>query len=158
MKNLFLTGIFAILLIGCKSNSATATKIDRSSQNDLKGDWILNTVTYPGSDYIQVNSFQLADSKCFQGSTWSFVPNNNKGHMSINNADCTSFSSPITWFINDNGKFVLKILNADEKARKVRDGYVLDIANQSPTSFQLVDQVDVGGNTTNVIYQFQKVN
>lgn len=158
MKKLFLTGMIAIMFIGCKSNSATATKLDRASQNQLKGNWMINSVSFTGSDYIQINSFQLADSKCFEGSTWSFVPNNNKGQMLINNAECTSFSSPITWFINEGGQFVLKILNAGDKARKVRDGYILSVANQTPSSFQLIDRVDVGGKMTDVIYQFQRIN
>jgi hypothetical protein len=30
-----------------------------------------------------------------------------------------SFSSPITWFVNNEGQFVFKSFNAGEKARKV---------------------------------------
>ncbi len=158
MKKYLLTVVFAIVLVltGCKSNSAAGTKVDRSSANLLKGNWVITSVTYPGSDYIKVNSFELADSKCFEGSTWSFVPNNDKGQMALNNAECASFSSPITWYINKDGRFVLKVLNAGMKSKKVRDGYILSVANQSETSFQLVDQISVGGNTENVVYQFQK--
>ncbi len=158
MKHLILTGIFALLLAGCKSTSATTTKLDRSSQSAIKGNWVLSSVSYPGSDVIAVQSFQIADSKCFEGSSWKFVPNNNKGEMSLAKAGCSSFSSPITWFINKDGQFVLKVLNAGEKARKVRDGYVLSVAAQSENSFQLVDRIDVGGKSTDVIYQFQKIN
>jgi hypothetical protein len=35
--------------------------------------WVISSVTYPGSEVIKVNSFQLADSKCFEGSTWKFI-------------------------------------------------------------------------------------
>ena len=45
----------------------------------IKGNWTITSVTYPGSDYIKVNSFQLADSKCFEGSSWKFVSVNNSG-------------------------------------------------------------------------------
>lgn len=158
MKKYLLTGLFAIMLVvtGCKSNSAVGTKVDRSSANLLKGNWVITSVTFPGSDYIKVNSFELADSKCFEGSTWTFVPNNDKGTMNINSASCSSFSSPITWYINKDGQFVLKVLNAGEKAKKVREGYILGVANQSENSFQLVDRINVGGSTENVVYQFQK--
>ena len=158
MKKYLLTGIFAIMLFltGCKSNSAAGTKVDRSSANLLKGNWVITSVTFPGSEYFKVNSFELADSKCFEGSTWSFVPNNNKGEMSISNSDCASFSSPITWYINKDNQFVLKVLNAGMKSKKVRDGYILSVANQSPTSFQLVDRINVGGNMESIVYQFQK--
>lgn len=158
MRKIIFTGVLAVLLFACKSNSATATKLDRNSQVDMKGDWVLTSVTYPGSDVITVNSFQLADSKCFEGSRWKLISNNNKGEMSISKAGCAAFSSPITWFVNREGQFVLKILNAGEKARKVRDGYVLSVANQSENAFQLVDKIDVGGKSTNVVYQFTKTN
>jgi hypothetical protein len=44
------------------------------------------------------------------------------------------------------GEFVLKVLNADIKLKKVREGYVLHVANQTETSFQLIDKITVGGN------------
>jgi hypothetical protein len=105
-----------------------------------------------------VNSFQIADSKCFVGSTWNFISNNNKGNVSLTKSDCPAFSSPITWFVNTNSQFVLKILNADEKAKKVREGYVLYLVNQTKDSFQLIDKIDVGGKMTDVVYQFKRTN
>lgn len=159
MRHFILCGLLALVLTGCKSTSATTTKLDRGSQSDIKGNWTISSVTYPGSEYIKVNSFGLADSKCFQGSSWKFVSNNNKGEMSLaSGADCPAFSSPITWFVNKDGQFVLKVLSAGEKSKKVRDGYVLRVANQTETSFQLLDRIDVGGNMTDVVYQFNKLN
>ena len=78
--------------------------------------------------------------------------------MALTKSNCVAFSSPITWFVNNNGQFVLKVLDAGIKAKKVRDGYVLSLANQTATSFQLIDKIDVGGKMTDVVYQFQKVN
>ena len=158
MRKLIFLSTVVILLFGCKSKSVTSTKLDRNSQAGMKGNWVINSVTYPGSEYIKVNSLQIADSKCFEGSTWKLVPNNNKGNMALTNTNCASFSSPITWFINKEGQFVLKVLDADIKARKVREGYILKVANQTATSFQLIDKIDVGGKMTDVVYQFQKVN
>jgi hypothetical protein len=62
----------------------------------------------------------IADSHCFEGSRWKLVSNNNKGDVSMSNsaAGCPSVSSPITWFINKDNQFVLKILNAGEKSKK----------------------------------------
>jgi hypothetical protein len=156
-KIIFLTAI-ALVLFSCKSASVTNTKLDRAAQVAMKGNWMISSVTYPGSEYIKVNSFQLADSQCFVGSTWKFVSNNNKGNMELTKPSCAAFSSPITWFVNKNGEFVLKVLNADIKAKKVREGYVLYVANQTETSFQLVDKGNVEGKTIDVVYQFQKAN
>jgi hypothetical protein len=65
----------------------------------MKRKWVVSSVTYPGSEVIKVNSFQLTDSKCFEGSTWNFISNNNKGNMALTANNCPSFSSPITWFV-----------------------------------------------------------
>ena len=158
MKKVILMSIVVLALFSCKSASVTNTKVDHSSDRAIKGNWTITSVSYPGSEYIKVNSFQLADSKCFEGSTWKFVSNNDSGEMTITKANCPSFNSPIKWFVNKEGEFVLKILNAGEKAKRVRDGYVLKLAAQTEQSFQLVDKIDVGGKLTDVVYQFQKIN
>ena len=156
MKKLFLLSAFAIFFVSCKSKSVTNTAVDNKTERMMKGEWVISSVTYPGSEYIKVNSFEIADSQCFQGSTWKLISNNNKGEMALSKADCPSFSSPISWFVNKDGQFVLKVLNAGEKAKKVRDGYILNVANQTENSFQLIDKINVGGKMTEVVYQFQK--
>lgn len=158
MKKIITLMIVATLLFACKTSSVTDKKLDRKAQVAIKGSWVISSVSYPGSEYIKVNSFQIADSKCFEGSTWKFISNNNKGNMDLTKSDCLVFNSPITWFVNKNGQFVLKILDAGEKAKKVRDGYILYLANQSKDSFQLIDKINVGGKMTDVVYQFQRTN
>ena len=168
MKKTIALMIVAVLFFACKSASGTSTpapstpvantKLDKGSQVGIKGDWQITSVTYPGSDYIVVNSFQIADSKCFVGSTWHFISNNNKGNMALTKAGCPAFSSPIVWSVNKDGQFILKVLSAGEKAKKVREGYLLRVGNQTETSFQLIDNINVGGQNKDVIYQFEKIN
>jgi len=156
MKKSILFFVLAIVFVSCKpKQTVTSTKLDTKSEVAIKGNWTISSVTYPGSDYIKVTSFDLADSKCFVGSTWKFISNNNKGEMALNNAACTAFSSPITWYINKDGNFVMKIIN-DTKSKKVLDGFILTVANQTETSFQLIDKVNVGGKIVDVVYQFQR--
>jgi hypothetical protein len=157
---LFLLVLFAI---ACKSTSAPAaapvanTKLDKSSQVAIKGDWKITKVAYPGSDYFKVDSFGIADSQCFVGSNWNFISNNNKGYMSIATANCPAFSSPIVWSINKDGMFVLKIVDAGVKSKTVTSGYLLRVANQTETSFQLIDNIDVAGQKKDITYQFEKI-
>jgi len=158
MKQTVLLVFLSILLFGCKTTSLTNSKLDKHSQVEIKGNWTLSNVIYPSSEYIKINSFQIADSKCFEGSTWKFISNNNKGEFILNKPSCTAFSSPITWFVNEEGQFILKILSSGEKAKKVRDGFILTVANQSESRFQLIDKVNVGGQVIEVVYQFQKNN
>lgn len=157
MKKVSLFILLAIFAIGCKSKSVTNTNVDNKSERMLKGDWTISQVTYPNSEYIKVTSFDIADSKCFEGSTWKLVSNNNKGEMALTKAECPSFSSPITWYLNQEGKFVMKILNEGLKSKKVKQGYILELKNLTEYSFQLVDKINVGGKETEVIYQFQKL-
>ncbi|WP_309613923.1 lipocalin family protein [Flavobacterium sp.] len=155
MKKIILISALSLLILSCKSKSATDTKLDSKTQVAMKGNWTVTSVTYPNSNMMKVNSFELADSQCFVGSKWKFVSNNNKGNFSLNSPKCTSYSTPITWFVNKDGQFVLKILD-ESKARKVKDGYVLKVANLTDNSFQLIDQIDVLGKATDVVYQFSR--
>lgn len=143
------------LILSCKSNSATNTKLDSKTQVGMKGNWTISSVTYPNSNVIKVTSFDLADSKCFVGSSWKFISNNNKGDFSLNSSSCTAYSTPITWFINKEGQFVMKILD-ESKAKKVKSGYVLRVANLTDNSFQLIDNIDIAGKSTDVVYQFSR--
>jgi hypothetical protein len=158
MKKIILLSLLSVLIFSCKSStSATATKLDMKAEVAIKGNWVISSVTYPGSDVIKVTSFDLADSKCFIGSEWKFVSNNNRGTLALKSPSCTAYSTPITWFINKEGQFVMKILD-EAKAKTIKSGYVLSVANQTKNSFQLIDRINVGGTLTNVVYQFQKVN
>ena len=157
MKRIILTLVIAVLAFGCKSKSPTETKTDWRAAKNINGNFTLTKVTNPGGDYVKTTSFYLADSPCFEGSSWKFVSNNNKGNMSLaSKANCPAFSSDITWYLNKDGQFVLKILNAGEKAKKVRDGYVLDVANLTSSSFDLIEMVDVLGKKSNITYHFEK--
>lgn len=157
MRKILAIILLSVITLGCKSNSATSTKVDNKSEVMMKGEWTITEVKYPGSDVIKVTSFDLADSKCFIGSTWKLISNNNKGTMSLNSPKCTAYSTPITWFVNKEGEFVLKILD-EAKAKTVKSGYVLKVENQSERTFQLVDKINVAGKMTEVVYQFQKTN
>lgn len=76
--------------------------------------------------------------------------------MNISKAGCPAFSSPIVWSVTKEGSFTLKITDG-EKAKRVTQGYYLTLRNQTATSFQLVDNINVGGKATEVVYQFQKM-
>ncbi len=157
MKKIILA-ILVIFAVGCKSKEkVVGTKLDRSTEIAIKGNWVLSSVSYEGSDYIKVTSFAIADSKCFEGSGWSFVANNNKGKMALNNANCSSYASDVTWYINKEGKFVMKFLTEGVKAKHNTSGYILGVNVQSKEQFQLVDKINVGNKMVDVVYQFNKI-
>lgn len=164
MKKILFLCMIATMVFACKSASTATTdttlskKLDRPTQVAIKGNWVLTNVSYAGSDFIKVNSFDIADSKCFIGSAWNFISNNNKGSLTLNSPSCTSFTSPIVWSVNNQGLLVLKIVEAGTKSKNVREGYLLKVANLTDSSFQLIDNITVGGQTKDVTYQFQRAN
>lgn len=144
MKKFIGIGLIALAFASCKPTNDVKTQIG------LKGEWTLSSVTYPKG--FKVTSFHVADAKCFEGSQWKFVSNNNKGTISLNNAgDCPEFSSNIVWNISTDQKFNLKFVGS-EKAKHVADGYQLNYVNQSENSFQLIDNTS----GTTIVYQFLK--
>jgi hypothetical protein len=151
MKKLFSLCLMLVLFASCGS-------LNQKSQVALKGNWVISSVSYPGSDYIKVTSFDIADSKCLEGSSWNFISSNNKGSLTLNSmvAGCPTFSSPIVWTVTKEGQFTLKITDG-QKAKRVTEGYILTMQNQTENSFQLVDNVEVGGKTVAVTYNFSKI-
>lgn len=154
MKKLFYLIIISISFINCKT--ADSSKLDSKTTYSLKGNYQVTDVSFEGSNMFKINVFEVADSKCFIGSNWNFIANNNKGNMILNASNCPSFESKITWFINKEGNFVLKILD-ENKARKVTEGYVLGLRNATDNGFQLVERVNVGGKMTDLVFQFNKI-
>lgn len=156
MRKIILVAL-VVFAVGCKSTEKVVdTKLDRSTEIAIKGNWVLSSVTYPNSEYIKVTSFHVADSKCFEGSEWSFVANNNKGQMALNNANCSSYSSNITWYISKDGNLVMKFLEEGTKGKHTTSGYILRVVSQSKTQFQMIDKIEVGGKSVDVVYQFDK--
>ncbi|WP_430613697.1 lipocalin family protein [Flavobacterium sp. JP2137] len=151
MKKLIVLSAMALFMVSCKPT------MDAKSQVGLKGNWTLTHVKHIGGEFVKVNSFNIADSKCFIGSQWKFVSNNNSGSLSLTSgADCPEFDSNFKWTISPSGEFSFKFVDQGEKAKHVTTGYALRVANQSESSFQLVDKIAVGGQTSDVIYQFQR--
>lgn len=140
----------------CIFGLASCGSIDHKSQVGINGNWTISQVSYANSDVIKVTSFDVADAKCLEGSMWKFVSNNNSGTMTISKAGCPSFSSPIVWTSTKDGTFTLKITEG-EKAKRVSQGYYLQLRNQTASSFELVDNVNVAGRNTEVVYQFMKM-
>ena len=159
MKKLILLFVLAIAASSCKTPApAASTNVDRKSQVAMKGNWTIASVTYAGSDVFKVTSFDIADAKCFEGSTWKFVSNNDSGEMALTQANCPTFSSAIKWYVNKDGQFVLKFLAEGLKAKKMQQGYILKVVEQTQESFKLYDNINIGGKMTNVIYHFKKTN
>jgi len=153
MQRLFYVLLVTLFLASCKT--PTSSKLDAKTTNALKGTYQVTDVSFEGGSMFKVKVFEIADSKCFIGSKWNFIANNNKGSIALDAAGCPSYESKTTWFINKDGNFVLKILD-ENKARKVTEGYVLGLRNINENGFQLVERVNVAGKMSDLVFQFSK--
>lgn len=151
MKKVLTIGLMALFVVSCKPT------MDSKSQVGLKGNWTLTKVDHIGGDFVKVNSFDIADTKCFVGSQWKFVSNNNSGVITMNGGgDCPTFENNIKWTISPSGDFNFKFIDEGVKAKHVSTGYSMKVRNQSETSFQLVDKVYSGGQSYDITYQFSR--
>lgn len=150
MKKVLAIGILSVAMFSCKT--ATNTKNDVPTQIKLKGEWTLTNVEYPSG--YKVTSFHVADAKCFEGSQWKFVSNNNSGTVTLNHpGDCPAFNSRIIWNIKQDGTFNLKFIG-DEKAKHITTGYNLTVSNITDNTFELIDS----STEATIVYSFTKNN
>jgi len=152
MKKLAFMFLGSLLLAGC------AAKVDTKAQVGIKGNWEITQVSYSGSNLFTLKSFQIADSKCFVGSKWRFISNNNSGTMALNQSGCPAVEGDFKWTITPNQDFTLKFVGEGEKAKNVTAGFFLKLRNQSENQFQLVDNTNIGGKPTEVVYTFNRIN
>ncbi|MGF7232543.1 hypothetical protein [Arachidicoccus sp.] len=110
---------------------------------------------------IKLNTtvFDDVTPNCFIGSQW-VLPHNGYGTYTIqDNGDCYAGVRNIIWSVrtdaNGQKKFQLKIING-QKARKVTEGYILDVYNVTQQGFTLVSPVTVDGQTAYVYYDFTR--
>lgn len=146
----------AILLTACSANKANQNG-PVAVKSELKGTWNLVAVNYDPSFSVKPFGEGL-DIKCFQGSTWNLVPNNGKGSYQLTDPNCPSITRNIIFNLTKDGTFSFKVLSPGEKAKNVTAGYFLHFENQTPTSFDLMQNVSDGSTPTQSTYHFQKVN
>jgi hypothetical protein len=154
MKKILFIGLIASIMTFCKSNPTSA--ISPSDTSKIKGEYTITSVTYPGQNLFKIKSFDIADSQCFVNSNWSFVANNNTGKLSLGSPKCDFFETDITWYVNKNQEFIFKNLSSKSNPKEVKEGFKLKISDITENSFKLIDKVFLDGNSSEIVYQFNK--
>lgn len=75
------------------------------SKKVIKGSWTLETISFSETGTYDVTLLNDVSKACFVGSTWFFIPNNNTGKYTINDAHCVMGDR---YFI-----FTIQQINAD---------------------------------------------
>ena len=158
MKNAIIAGILgATLTLSCSTvKTAKTAQADRTEFLKLKGDFELTSVDY--NKNFKIKPFdENADIKCFVGSHWRLIPNNNTGSYTIKGGgDCPSVIQPITFDVINGNQFTIKKLLEGSKAKAVTQGYSLNLISQTMDSFSLEQNVPSNGENVKIVYNFQR--
>ncbi|CAH8282934.1 lipocalin-like protein [Mariniflexile fucanivorans] len=155
MKKLILLCV-AITILSCG-----ASKTVRVSKKVIKGDWVLNSITYNQSGTFNATLLNDASKACFEGSTWQFVPNNNTGVYSINDATCATGERYFVFTIQEvdaeTGLYDFLLKPTDEKHKsETNQGFRLKLSALSDTDMQWQQSVNVGGSPLTINMNFSK--
>ena len=157
MKNPILLLALAITLSACSSS-----KTVRASKKVIKGNWILNNVSYSEAGTYKVTLLDDASKECFEGSTWQFVPNNNTGIYNIDDAGCSAGERYFIFTIQEVDAetglydFLLKPTNKKYKS-ETNKGFRLKLSALSDTMMQWQQTVTVEGNPFTITMNFTKL-
>jgi len=134
MKKLILI-LIPLILLSCGSS-----KTVRQSKQVIKGEWFLSSITYNQSGTYKVSLLNDASKECFEGSTWQFIPNNNTGNYTINNAGCSSGKRFFIFTIQEIDEsaglydFLLKPTNEKGKSETNNSGFRMQLKALSDTN------------------------
>jgi len=151
----------AALLAASCSSSKNAVSVP--SRDNVKGNWVLNSITYEGlssGEKIKTTLLDEGDEACLTGSTW-VLPFNGYGSYTINSssAGCTPGQRNIVWSYQKNGDqpiFQFKRLEGGVKAKNITEGYRFKILSADGTTMNLQSEVSFNGKPLYINYSFSK--
>lgn len=154
----FLAG--ALLAVSCSSTKNASSLPDREA---VKGNWVLNSITYeglPSNERVKLTLLDEGNENCLTGSTWIF-PNNGYGSYTINSSGtgCTAGQRNIVWSYQkagDQAIFQYKKLEGGVKAKDITDGYRFRILSADASTLQLQSEVSFEGKPVYINYSFSK--
>jgi len=158
--------ILTILFISCGSTSSnSSSSAPKYSKKTLKGTWEVTNIRFVGEKGIyKANLFDIADSACFKGSKWVFIPNNGSGKFDVNSSSqCEASTNRIHWSFFEPGdgsyQFQFKFVNEKNKPiDSANRGYRSKISNLTDSSMEMKVNTTYEGNPFDVIMTFSKVS
>ena len=160
-KSVYLT--LALLVVAC---SGTKSTTGIPGKKTLKGTWQVSNIRFVGDKGLyKANMFDFADSACFKGSEWVFIPNNGSGKFttSANGSQCGVNSSRFHWSYFDagEGKTQFQFYLTDAKGKRIdaaKSGYRANIDSLDDSSMVMRVPTTYQGNPFDVVMTFSKVS
>lgn len=160
MKKLLFVIMAAFLVASCGP-----TKQATEARKTFKGDWVLNSITYPNNPgNFNVTLFNEASASCFQGSAWSFVSNNNTGTYTLQGPACSNAGERyFNWSIDEEntaaGTFDFLLKPTDDRNRSTtgNQGFRINLTQLSETSMTWEQTVTLEGKPFMIRMNFTKL-
>src|SRR6185312_2229702 len=158
MKKLLQTSAAVIAFVFAFSACNTVKKLPATvagaSRARFVGTWTVTKVSYEGLVQGAIQTvFDQGAPEDFNGSTWNLTNSGNGTYVLTNGTSQTIFWS----YNNTNGQiFQFKKLYKGDAARKVQEGYQLQVASIDDNGMVLKSPVNLGNQTAYVVYSFAK--
>lgn len=153
----------ALLVTAC---SGTKSTTGIPGKKTLKGTWQVTNIRFVGDKGLyKANMFDFADSACFKGSEWVFVPNNGSGKFTTaaNGSQCGVNSSRFHWsyFDSGNGGTQFQFYLTDAKGKRIdaaKSGHRANIDSLDGSSLVMRVPTTYQGNPFDVVMTFSKIS
>ena len=166
MKNTIYLFI-ALIAMSCSATKAGggAETAQKKGKKLLKGTWTVSDIRFVGeAGLYKADLFGVADSPCFKGGEWLFIPNNGTGRFSINGTErCTESTNRILWsYVDDKdgtGKIQFKFV--DEKNKPLssdKTGYSISVESISETNAEFRVKTEYDGQPFDVVISLNKTS
>jgi hypothetical protein len=165
-KLLYLTLALLVMSCGSTKSSGGEAVAAKPSKKLLKGTWQVTDIRFVGDKGLyKANLFDIADSPCFKGSEWVFIPNNGSGKFTINSSasQCESSVNRIHWSFYDSGDGVyqFQMKYVDEKNKPLDEanrGYRSNIDELNESTMIMRVATTYEGNPFDVVMTFTKTS
>lgn len=158
MRKLVFMGLMLLTIAAC-----APSKVVQDSRKVIKGYWSLDAITYSEDGQFDVQLFHDASTECFEGSMWRFIPNNNTGIYSIEDASCPVGDRNFVFTIQEVDKdtglydFLLKPTNTKGKSDS-NTGYRINLQQLDDNNMQWKQTVTLEGEPFNIYMNFSKTS
>ncbi len=157
MKKLILFTFLAITLISCG-----VSKTVKQSKKTIKGDWLLENISYSDTGTFNVNLLNDTSATCFEGSSWHFISNNNTGSYIVNGETCPIGERYFVFTIQEidpeTGLYDFLLKPTDEKNKSEDNrGFRLQLKQLSESSMLWGQTVTLEGKPFTIYMNFSKI-
>ncbi|MDO1502317.1 lipocalin family protein [Winogradskyella maritima] len=155
MKKIIL-GLLTVCFLACG-----ASKTVRESRKVIKGDWMLSSVSSSAIGDLKITLLNDSTKDCFEGSNWSFVPNNNTGTYTLNGTGCNDEERNFVFVIDEideaTGLYDFLLKPTDKRGRSEANvGFRMNLTALSDTDMIWTQNANLDGSNITISMKFKK--